>query len=59
MLRPWASLSASPRSASSQAKKNDTPISHDDRSAFYFQMTHCHSGVEKGIKKGGNPIEVM
>jgi len=20
---------------------------------------HCHSGVEKGIKKGGNPIEVM
>lgn len=24
-----------------------------------FQMTHCHSGVEKGIKKGGNPIEVM
>jgi len=22
-------------------------------------MTHCHSGVEKGIKKGGNPIEVM
>jgi COP9 signalosome complex subunit 5 len=22
-------------------------------------MMHCHSGVEKGIKKGGNPIEVM
>lgn len=22
-------------------------------------MTHCQSGVEKGIKKGGNPIEVM
>lgn len=22
-------------------------------------MTHCHSGVEKGVKKGGNPIEVM
>jgi len=22
-------------------------------------MTHCHSGVEKGRKKGGNPIEVM
>jgi COP9 signalosome complex subunit 5 len=22
-------------------------------------MTHCHSGVEKGTKKGGNPIEVM
>mmetsp|Transcript_25814 Transcript_25814/g.46778 ORF Transcript_25814/g.46778 Transcript_25814/m.46778 type:complete len:340 (-) Transcript_25814:385-1404(-) len=23
------------------------------------QMTHCHSGVEKGVKQGGNPIEVM
>ncbi|KAL7553290.1 hypothetical protein ACHAWF_016557 [Thalassiosira exigua] len=22
-------------------------------------MTHCHSGIEKGVKKGGNPIEVM
>ena len=22
-------------------------------------MTHCHSGVEKGIKSGGRPIEVM
>lgn len=22
-------------------------------------MTHCHSGVEKGIKQGGRPIEVM
>lgn len=22
-------------------------------------MTHCQSGVEKGIKKGGNPVEVM
>jgi len=22
-------------------------------------MMHCHSGVEKGIKKGGNPVEVM
>jgi len=22
-------------------------------------MMHCHSGVEKGLKKGGNPIEVM
>ncbi|KAL7521654.1 hypothetical protein ACHAWX_006578 [Stephanocyclus meneghinianus] len=22
-------------------------------------MTHCHSGVEKGTAKGGNPIEVM
>ena len=22
-------------------------------------MTHCHSGVEKGIKNGGQPIEVM
>ena len=22
-------------------------------------MTHCHSGVEKGIKTGGRPIEVM
>ena len=22
-------------------------------------MTHCQSGVEKGVKKGGNPIEVM
>lgn len=22
-------------------------------------MMHCHSGVEKGISKGGNPIEVM
>ena len=26
---------------------------------FINQMTHCHSGVEKGVKKGGNPIEVM
>ena len=23
------------------------------------KMTHTHSGVEKGLKKGGNPIEVM
>ena len=22
-------------------------------------MTHCHSGVEKGIKAGGRPVEVM
>jgi COP9 signalosome complex subunit 5 len=22
-------------------------------------MMHCQSGVEKGIKKGGNPVEVM
>jgi COP9 signalosome complex subunit 5 len=28
-------------------------------SAVMKMMTHCHSGVEKGIKKGGNPIEVM
>jgi len=26
---------------------------------YNIQMTHCHSGVEKGVKKGGNPIEVM
>ena len=23
------------------------------------QMTHCHSGVQKGIAKSGTPIEVM
>mmetsp|Transcript_5621 Transcript_5621/g.12329 ORF Transcript_5621/g.12329 Transcript_5621/m.12329 type:complete len:403 (-) Transcript_5621:289-1497(-) len=28
-------------------------------SAVMKMMTHCHSGVEKGVKKGGNPIEVM
>ena len=22
-------------------------------------LSHCHSGVEKGLRKGGNPIEVM
>jgi len=27
--------------------------------AIMKMMMHCHSGVEKGIKKGGNPIEVM
>eukprot|EP01083_Nonionella_stella_P134915 410399_1 len=27
--------------------------------AIVKMMTHCQSGVEKGIKKGGNPIEVM
>jgi len=27
--------------------------------AIMKMMTHCHSGVEKGLKKGGNPIEVM
>mmetsp|Transcript_12350 Transcript_12350/g.17600 ORF Transcript_12350/g.17600 Transcript_12350/m.17600 type:complete len:358 (-) Transcript_12350:74-1147(-) len=28
-------------------------------SAIMKMMTHCHSGVEKGIKKGGKPTEVM
>mmetsp|Transcript_54515 Transcript_54515/g.81191 ORF Transcript_54515/g.81191 Transcript_54515/m.81191 type:complete len:404 (+) Transcript_54515:124-1335(+) len=28
-------------------------------SAIMKMMMHCHSGVEKGMKKGGNPIEVM
>jgi len=28
-------------------------------SAIMKMMTHCQSGVEKGLKKGGNPIEVM
>lgn len=28
-------------------------------SAVMKIMMHCHSGVEKGIAKGGNPIEVM
>lgn len=28
-------------------------------SAVMKMMMHCHSGVEKGIAKGGNPIEVM
>jgi len=28
-------------------------------SAVMKMMTHCQSGVEKGVKKGGNPIEVM
>mmetsp|Transcript_46464 Transcript_46464/g.140750 ORF Transcript_46464/g.140750 Transcript_46464/m.140750 type:complete len:147 (+) Transcript_46464:94-534(+) len=28
-------------------------------SAVMKMLTHCHSGVEKGLKKGGNPIEVM
>jgi len=28
-------------------------------SAIMKMMMHCHSGVEKGLKKGGNPIEVM
>lgn len=28
-------------------------------SAVMKMMTHCHSGVEKGVQKGGNPIEVM
>ena len=28
-------------------------------SAVMKVMMHCQSGVEKGIKKGGNPIEVM
>ena len=23
------------------------------------QLMHAHSGVEKGIKKGGKPIEIM
>jgi len=27
--------------------------------AIVKMMTHCQSGVEKGVKKGGNPIEVM
>jgi len=27
--------------------------------AIMKMMTHTHSGVEKGLKKGGNPIEVM
>jgi len=27
--------------------------------SILFKMTHCQSGVEKGVKKGGNPIEVM
>jgi COP9 signalosome complex subunit 5 len=27
--------------------------------AIMKMMTHCHSGVTKGIKSGGNPIEVM
>mmetsp|Transcript_17412 Transcript_17412/g.20148 ORF Transcript_17412/g.20148 Transcript_17412/m.20148 type:complete len:377 (-) Transcript_17412:63-1193(-) len=27
--------------------------------AIMKMMTHCHSGVEKGIKNGGKPIEVM
>jgi len=28
-------------------------------SSIMKMMTHCHSGVEKGLKKGSNPIEVM
>ncbi|KAL3788117.1 hypothetical protein HJC23_005455, partial [Cyclotella cryptica] len=28
-------------------------------SSVMKMMTHCHSGVEKGTAKGGNPIEVM
>jgi COP9 signalosome complex subunit 5 len=28
-------------------------------SAIMKMMMHCHSGVEKGISNGGNPIEVM
>ena len=28
-------------------------------SAVMKMLMHCHSGVEKGLKKGGNPIEVM
>jgi COP9 signalosome complex subunit 5 len=28
-------------------------------SAIMKIMMHCHSGVEKGMAKGGNPIEVM
>ena len=28
-------------------------------SAIMKMMMHCHSGVEKGVSKGGNPIEVM
>mmetsp|Transcript_18522 Transcript_18522/g.28591 ORF Transcript_18522/g.28591 Transcript_18522/m.28591 type:complete len:384 (-) Transcript_18522:45-1196(-) len=28
-------------------------------SAITKMMMHCQSGVEKGIRKGGNPIEVM
>lgn len=28
-------------------------------SAIMKMMMHCHSGVERGLKKGGNPIEVM
>ena len=27
-------------------------------SAVMKMLMHCHSGVEKGLKKGGNPIEV-
>jgi len=27
--------------------------------AIVKMMTHCQSGVDKGIRKGGNPIEVM
>ena len=53
-----ASSLANPLSTSDRTKKNDTP--NLSRSLVYtFKMTHCHSGVEKGIKKGGNPIEVM
>lgn len=27
--------------------------------AIVKMLTHCHSGVEKGIHQGGRPIEVM
>ena len=38
-------------------KKNRVMKSNTTR--LERKMTHCHSGVEKGVKKGGNPIEVM
>jgi COP9 signalosome complex subunit 5 len=36
-----------------------TATDPDHHSFSQFQMMHCQSGVDKGIAKGGNPIEVM
>jgi len=51
-----------------EALRKKTPWKNDPKwfnrvavspSAIMKMMTHCHSGVEKGLKKGSNPIEVM
>mmetsp|Transcript_8334 Transcript_8334/g.18003 ORF Transcript_8334/g.18003 Transcript_8334/m.18003 type:complete len:458 (-) Transcript_8334:125-1498(-) len=51
-----------------QSLRSSAPWSSDPKyfksasfspSAVMKMLMHCHSGVEKGLKKGGNPIEVM